>query len=57
MQPKQLWDTVHGIIREILTNSVTPWSRVLEKITVTQLLKKFPAFMEPKALQCSQAHY
>jgi hypothetical protein len=28
-----------------LTDSVTPWKRVLlEKITVTQLAKKFPAF-------------
>jgi hypothetical protein len=26
-----------------LTNKLTPWSRVLEKLTVPQLLKKFPA--------------
>jgi hypothetical protein len=26
---------------------ITPWSRVLEKLIVTQLVKKFPHFMEP----------
>jgi len=25
-------------------NSVTPWSRVLQKLTVSHLVKKFPAF-------------
>jgi hypothetical protein len=27
-----------------LTNQVTPWSTVLEKLTVPQIVKKFPAF-------------
>jgi hypothetical protein len=27
-----------------LTHSLTPWSRVLEKLTGLQLVKKFPAF-------------
>jgi hypothetical protein len=31
-------------ITEILTKQLTPWSRVLEKLTVTQLVKKFPTF-------------
>jgi hypothetical protein len=25
---------------------LTPWSRILQKLTVIQLVKKFPAFME-----------
>ena len=28
----------------LLTNSLTPWYRVLEKLTGLQLVKKFPAF-------------
>jgi hypothetical protein len=28
----------------VKTHSLTPWSRVLEKLTSSQLLKKFPAF-------------
>jgi hypothetical protein len=33
----------------LLTYSLTPWSRVLlEKLTGFQLIKKFPHFMEPK---------
>jgi hypothetical protein len=33
------------ITRGIAEETVTPWSRVLlEKLTVTQLAKKFPAF-------------
>jgi hypothetical protein len=37
-------------------NWLTPWSWVLfEKLTVTQLVNKFPAFMEPEgSLVCSQ---
>jgi hypothetical protein len=30
------------------TNKPTPWSRVLVKTIATQLVKKFPAFLEPK---------
>jgi hypothetical protein len=35
---------------------VTPLSRVLlEKLTVTELVKKFPSFLEPEgSLPCSQ---
>jgi hypothetical protein len=37
---------------------LTPWSRVLlEKLTVTKLVKKFPTIMEPEGLlPCSQQH-
>jgi hypothetical protein len=36
--------------------TLTPWSRVLlEKLTVTQLVKKFPPSMKPESsLSCSQ---
>ena len=38
------------IITYLLTYSLTPWSRVLlEKLTGFQLVKKFPAFMEPES--------
>jgi hypothetical protein len=34
---------------------LTPWSRVLEKLVVTQLVKNLPPFMEPDgSLPCSQ---
>jgi len=40
------------------TNLPSPnitWGRVLEKLIVTQLIKKFPRFMEPRgSLPCSQ---
>jgi len=33
----------------------TPWSRVLEKLTVNQIVKKYPNFIEPQSsLPCSQ---
>jgi hypothetical protein len=37
-------------------NELTPWSRILlQKLTVAQLVEKFPAFMEPESsLPCSQ---
>jgi len=36
-------------------HSLTPWSRVLEKLLVTQLVKKFATFMDPRgSLSCSQ---
>jgi hypothetical protein len=36
----------------VLNNKLTPWSRVLlEKVTVTQLVKKFKPFMEPEGSQ------
>jgi hypothetical protein len=36
-------------VREINQESFTPWSRVLpEKLKRPELLKKFPAFMEPE---------
>jgi hypothetical protein len=39
-----------------VVNWLTPWNRVLlKRLTFTQLVKKFPLFMEPEAsLQCSQ---
>jgi len=39
-----------------LTHSLTPWCRILfEKLIVTQLIKKYPFFMEPEGLSlCSQ---
>jgi hypothetical protein len=37
-----------------LTNSLTSWSRVFEKIIVAQLVNKFPAFMERSSLPFSQ---
>jgi hypothetical protein len=36
--PRVLWNT------KVLVVILTPWSRVLVKLTVLQLVKKFPAF-------------
>ena len=37
-------------IRYLLTYILTPWSRVLlEKLTGSQLVKKFPSFLEPES--------
>ena len=33
---------------DLLSYLFTPWSRVLEKLTGSQLVKKFPAFLEPE---------
>jgi hypothetical protein len=46
-----------GVLKTVSNQLTTSqWSRVLEKLTVTQLVKKFPAFfLEPEgSLQCSQ---
>jgi hypothetical protein len=46
-----------SLLTHLLTHSLTPWCRILfEKLIVTQLIKKYPAFfMEPKvSLLCSQ---
>jgi len=37
----------YGVTFRILTNQLTPSNRVLQKLMVTQLVKKFP-FMEPE---------
>jgi hypothetical protein len=39
-----------------MTDPLTPWGRVLlQKLTVTQLVEKFPAFTEPEgSLPCSK---
>ena len=38
------------LLTNLLTYLLTPWSRVLlQKLTGFQLVKKFPAFMEPEA--------
>jgi hypothetical protein len=41
---------------KILTNQLTPWSRILlGKLTVTQLVNEFPTFMESeRSSPCSQ---
>ena len=37
------------LLTYLLTHSLTPWSRVLlEKLTIPQLVNKFPSFMEPE---------
>jgi len=47
-----LFDKEHFI--RFATNQPTPWSRVLlDKLTVTQLVKKFSAFYGPKGLSPS----
>jgi hypothetical protein len=42
------WQRCSAVISSKLINELTPWSRVLEKYIVTYLIKRFPAFMEPK---------
>jgi hypothetical protein len=44
-------------MKKVFVTVLTPWRRILfEKTIVTQLIKKYPAFlMEPEgSLQCSQ---
>jgi hypothetical protein len=47
---------VVAVMMMMMMMMINPWSRaLLEKLTVTQLVKKFPPFMEPKgSLPCSQ---
>jgi hypothetical protein len=41
-----------------ITYLLTPWSRVhLEKLTGFQLVKKFPAFMEPEGSLLHSPHF
>jgi len=35
---------MHNALVIILSTFVTPWSRVLEKLIVRRIVKKFPAF-------------
>jgi hypothetical protein len=44
-----LQPVVLGYNQVLLQKQLTPWSRAFdEKLTVAQLVKKFPAFIEPK---------
>jgi hypothetical protein len=36
------------LLTYLLTYSLTPWCRIFEKLIVTQLIKKYPFFMEPE---------
>ena len=42
------WPSGVGRVCEVLTNYETPWSRVVEKLTVPHLVKKFPYIVEPE---------
>jgi hypothetical protein len=47
---KNLIIIIFLLLRALLTYLLTPCSRVfLEKLTVLQLFKKFPTFMEPES--------
>jgi len=56
MKLNELLELVLSEINNIIYNNnsytylPTPWSRVLEKLTVSLLVKKFPHFMEPESL-------
>jgi len=41
--------SIRGLVKLLLTYLLTPWCRVLEKLTGLQLVKKFPHFTEPES--------
>jgi hypothetical protein len=47
--------TARKLLQDVSAQQLTPCSRVLEKLVVTQLVEKLLAFMEPEgSLPCSQ---